>query len=41
MSKIMDGPNPAVDLDALEVEVDPTTRKIVDGMQLVEEDQQM
>ena len=41
MSKIMDGPNTAADLDALEVEVDPAARKIVEGMQLVEEDQQM
>ena len=41
MSKIMDGPNPAADLDALEAEVDPAARKIVEGMQLVEEDQQM
>ena len=41
MSKIMDGPNTAADLDALEVEVDPAARKIVDGMQLVAEDQQM
>ena len=41
MSKIMDGPNTAADLDALEVEVDPVARKIVYGMQVVEEDQQM